>query len=290
MTGSLLWTFEPEQAQPGVGCGSVWSSPTIDTVERTVLIGTGNCSAEPSEFTWNAHTEAITAVELDTHSVAWSFQPHPPNRADLDFGATPNIITLASGQRLVGVGNKDATYYAIDPATGAMVWRSQLAIPGNITEDFAIGGFIGSTATWRGDVFGATALGGPPWYQSVDGATGTRQWSGIAAPSYAASAVVNGVVFNGDLTGLFHAHDAENGLPLGAALLLGPISSGPAIAGDLVVVGSGTSSSDLCAKGSPGSEACFAIFDLTLGSIGAVTAFRPLRLLGSLIPLPTIRL
>jgi polyvinyl alcohol dehydrogenase (cytochrome) len=254
----------------------VWSSPTVDVERGTVLLATGNCTADAATFTWNRHTEALTALDLDDGEVRWTFQPHAPNRADLDFGATPNVISLAGGRELIGVGNKDATYYAVDPDTGALVWSARVAEPGNVGEDFAVGGFIGSTATWRGDVFGGTALGGPPWYHALDGATGTSMWSGVAGPSYAASAVVNGVVFAGDLTGVFKAFDAATGLPLFASPLLGPISSAPAVAGDLVVIGSGTSSSDLCAKGTPGSEACFAAFDLTLGSLGAVTAFRPL--------------
>nr|MBA2280838.1 PQQ-binding-like beta-propeller repeat protein [Acidimicrobiia bacterium] len=277
-TGAAVWTFEPELDQPGAGCGSVWSSPVIDTVNGRVLLATGNCTADPAAFTWNAHTEAVTALDAATGAPVWTFQPHAPNRADLDFGATPNVITTPAGQRLVGIGNKDAIYYALDPATGALVWSRQVAIPGNIQEDFAVGGFIGSTATWRGNVFGATALGGPPWYHSLDGTTGASRWSAVAGPSYAASAVVNGVVFAGDLTGTLKAFNAANGLPLSVMPLLGPISSSPAIAGSTVVVGSGTSSSDLCAKGTPGSDACIQAFDLTLGSLGAVTALRPLRL------------
>ena len=280
-TGAVRWRFHPELDQPGVGCGGVWSSPTIDVVEGTVLLATANCGADAAELTWTPHTEAVTALDLDDGDVRWSFQPHPPNRDDLDFGATPNLITLPSGARLVGVGNKDAVYYALDPATGEHVWSSQVALPGNLREGFAVGGFIGSTATWRGDVYGGTALGGPPWYHALHG-DGTRKWSAAAGPTYAGSAVVNGVVLAGDLTGTFKAFHAASGLPLSVLPLLGPISSAPAVAGDTIVIGSGTSSSDLCAKGVPGSEVCFALFDATLGSVGAVTALRPATLGGLL--------
>ena len=289
-TGNLLWEFNPELAQAGQGCGGVWSSPTIDVVEGTVLLATANCTADASAFTWNAHTEAVTALDLLDGDVRWTFQPHGPNRADLDFGATPNVITLpGSAERLIGIGNKDAAYYAVDPSDGSLEWSASVAIPGNLGEDFAVGGFIGSTATWRGGVFGGTAIGGPPWYHALDGADGSRRWSGLAIPSYAGSAVVNGVVFSGDLTGLFKAFDASNGLLLFIFPLLGPISSSPAIAGDTVVVGSGTAASDLCGKGSPGADLCAKVLELTLGSIGAVTAFRPLTLSG-LLRLPRLRL
>ncbi len=283
-TGALLWEFNPELEQPGQGCGGVWSSPAIDTVQGTVLLATANCAADAAAFTWNEHTEAVTALDLADGSVRWAFQPHPPNRLDLDFGSTPNLITLpGSGRRLVGIGNKDAVYYALDPVDGSVVWSRQVAEPGNLQEDFAIGGFIGSTATWRGGVFGGTALGGPPWFHALDG-DGTPRWSGLAGPTYGASAVVNGVVLTGDLTATLKAFDAVTGLPLSVFPLFGPISSGPAVAGDMVVIGSGTSSSDLCAKEQPGSGGCYALFDATLGGIGAVTALRPLVLGGILRP------
>jgi hypothetical protein len=94
--------------------------------------------------------------------------------------------------------------------------------------------------------------------------------------------VIGGVVFVGDLSGVFKAFGASNGLLLSALPGLGPISSAPAIAGDTVVVGTGTSSSDLCAKGLPIDETCVQAFDLTLGSLGSVAAFTPLRLSGVL--------
>ena len=60
----------------------------------------------------------------------------------------------------------------MDPRTGALVWSAQVAAPGDIQPGFSIGGFIGSSATWRGNVFGGTAIGGPPWYHSLRGTDG----------------------------------------------------------------------------------------------------------------------
>jgi outer membrane protein assembly factor BamB len=93
-------------------------------------------------------------------------------------------------------------------------------------------------------------------------------------PSYAASAVVHGVVFASDLSGAFKAFDAATGRVLWSAPLLGPASSGAAIVGDDVFVGSGTSSTDACAKGVPVfSPACFLAFENVLGSTGGISAF-----------------
>lgn len=283
-TGAVLWSFEPELEQGGHGCGGVWGSPTIDTVEGNVVFGTANCGAPAptgaagTGFTWNRHTEAITALDLTDGRVRWTFQPHPPNDRDLDFGATPNIITdPRSGRRLVGVGNKDGAYYALEPGSGELVWSTQVAAPGDVQPGFSIGGFIGSSATWRGNVFGGTAIGGPPYYHSLRGSDGGVRWRGAAVPTYAGSLVVDGVVVAGDLTGVLKGFSAGSGLPLFALPLLGPISSAPALAGDTIVIGSGTSSSDLCAKDTPIDAPCRAAFELSVGSLGSVTALRPLR-------------
>jgi outer membrane protein assembly factor BamB len=156
-----------------------------------------------------------------------------------------------------------------------LYWKTQVARPGDVGEDFSIGGFIGSPAAWHGRVFGATAIGGPPYYHALDGRDGDVEWSGASAPSYAASAVARGVAIAGSLDGLLNAFDSSNGAPLWSFPLSGPVSSGAAIVGDSVFVGAGTSSSDACAKGVPlFSPLCAAAFDEVLGATGAVYAFR----------------
>ena len=85
--------------------------------------------------------------------------------------------------------------------------------------------------------------------------------------------MVNGVVFAGALDDVLRARDAATGRVLWSAPLLGPISSGPAIVGDSVYVGAGTSSSDACAKDAPGSEWCFFFFEQGLGKGAGIHAF-----------------
>ena len=279
-TGAQRWFFDPQQGGTA-GCDSVWSSPTLDVWRHQVYVATGNC---PADVAWSPYVEAVTALDMDTGEPRWSFQPHPPNRNDTDFGATPNLFTLADGTPVLGAGNKDATYYAIDPSDGHLRWSTQVAAPGNVQKDFAIGGFIGSPAALNGDVFGTTALGGPGYMHGLDGATGAQRWQGAAGPSYGASAAVNGLVFAASLDGNLRAFDTRNGLVRWAAPLGAPASSGPTIVGDQVFVGSGTSSSDACAKDTPVvSPACQAVLGSALGKTGGLHAFvlaRP----GSLLP------
>ncbi|MBI2169429.1 MAG: PQQ-binding-like beta-propeller repeat protein [Actinobacteria bacterium] len=277
-TGDLLWKFEPEDpARAGdpatdAGCGGVWSSPTVSTHDRLVYLATANCP--DGDFEWTPNTEAITALDAGTGEVKWSFQPHTANHKDWDFGATPNLFE-AGGRRVLGAGSKDGWYYALDARTGALQWKTKAADGGDVNENFAIGGFIGSTAAHKGNVYGGTAIGGPPYYHSFDGATGEVRWRGAQAPSYAASAAVRGVVFSGALDNLLKAYDTATGAVVWSSPLFGPISSGPAIVGNSVYVGSGTSSSDACAKefGEEINDFCQQAFDEVVGSTGGIHAF-----------------
>lgn len=287
-TGEVLGFFDVEHdhvddvtGERLSGCSGVWSSPTVDAATGTLYFATGNCPHDlPPGTDWGRHVEAVTAIDADpstwvdpASAVRWTFTPEPLNRDDTDFGATPNLFLDANGRQLLGIGKKDAVYYALDPGTGALAWSTKVTEPGNVDRDFAVGGFIGSTATGRGGIFGATAIGSPPYYHALDGATGAVRWSGLAGPSYAASAFVNGVVIAGALDDVLKLWDARTGALLGAHVLAGPISSGPAVVGDRVYVGSGTASSDLCAKDTPGGELCLALFDDVLGATGGVHAF-----------------
>lgn len=273
-TGRLSWFFAPEQRNKGEGCSSVWSSPTIDKRRNLVFLATGNC---PADVEWTKYTEAVIALKAvvkgHTAKAIWSFQPHPPNRKDWDFGSTPNLFRSPNGTPVLGTGNKDGTYYAVDPATGRKLWATNVAAPGDVQDDFSVGGFLGSTAIDAGRVYGSTAIGGPPYFHALDGDSGKVLWNGVSGPGYGATATVNGVVFHGALDTLFKAFDAKTGALLWAADLLAPIASGPAIVGDRVYVGSGVSSSDLCGKGTAGDEACQSLFNDVLGSLGSITEF-----------------
>ncbi len=271
-TGDLRWKFEPELGA-GLGCGGVWSSPTLDPSRRRVFFATANCT---KDVEWTRHVEAVTALDADGGQVEWTFQPHPPNRKDWDFGATPNLFRDRDGREVLGAGNKDGAYYALDPEDGGLLWRRQVAPGGDLGEDFAIGGFIGSPAAWGGRIFGGTAIGGSPFYQALEGTDGSITWQdSTAVPTYAATAVVNGVAFHGALDSLLRARDTTTGLSLWAMPVLGPVSSGPAIVGDSVYVGSGTSSSDLCGKDTPiFSDLCTLVFDEGTAMTGGVHAFR----------------
>ena len=268
-TGAIRWKFVADPL--GHGCGGVWGSPTIDVKRNRVLFGTANCNDAKH---WTRFTEAVIALDAKSGRLAWSYQPSTPNVRDEDFGATPNLFKDAHGIDVVGVGKKDALYYVVRADNGTLLRKTKVAEPGDLSDGFAIGGFLGSPAILGSNVYGGTAIGGPPYFHSIDGSTGAVRWRGVSAPVYSASAGVNDVVFNAGLDNLLKAFDSATGALLWAAPLLGPSSSGAAVVGDMVYVGSGTSSTDACAKDVPGSEVCLAAFDAVLGSLGGVQAFK----------------
>ena len=137
-----------------------------------------------------------------------------------------------------------------------------------------IGGFIGSPAVARGNVYGGTAIGSPPYFHSLDGTSGAIRFEGGGGPTYGATAVVNDVVFNAALDDLLKAYDAKSGRVLWASPLSGPGSSGPAVAGNMLFVGAGTSTSDACAKDSFYDSQCKFFFDAALATLGGVHAYK----------------
>ena len=240
-TGHRRWWFDPDR-QARLGCGDVWASLALDAGRGLVYTGTGNC--EDLEG-WTRFTEAMFALRASDGHPVWSYQPHPPNRLDHDFGSTPNVFSVR-GRPVVGQGNKDGAYYLLDRRNGAALWRAQVAAPGDVGDDFAVGGFIGSTAVSDGRIYGTTAIGGAPYLHAVDAATGVIAWQQrLAAPSYAAPTVANGVLFVGALDPTLRAYDAVTGDLLWLFPMVGPVSSSPAVVGGRLYVGAGTRSTDL---------------------------------------------
>jgi polyvinyl alcohol dehydrogenase (cytochrome) len=243
-TGKERWTTvtAPTEGEgaTGPGCADVWGSPTVDAATKLVFVGTGNCTSSPDGY--GRFAEAIVALDLANGQVRWTYQAHHPNRDDLDFAGAPNLFN-AGDRPLVGLGNKDAVYYAVDRSTGELVWRTQVTEPGIPRPDanFSTGGFIGATAVADGVIVGGTAVGGTPSLHALDATTGAIKWQQPeAADTYASAAVANGVVFLGSTTDFtFRALDLQTGEVLWSKGLRGGVAGGAAIVGDDVIAVAG---------------------------------------------------
>jgi polyvinyl alcohol dehydrogenase (cytochrome) len=253
-----------EGSGTGLGCGGVWSSPAVDVGSRLVTFGSGSCSHpdEAAAAGWNA-SESMFGLDAVTGALRWKYEPATTTAdrlLDDDFGASPNLYRL--GARLVvGEGRKDAGYYVRDAATGAPVVSAIVGTPGNAQEDYAIGGFLGTTAVWHEGgraraVIGATAIPVPhdageveraTWaVRALDPADGHVLWiHRLAGPSYGPTTVAGGVAFVPDtFTSSVQALDAATGTLLWTAPVVGPPASAPVAVGDSVYLGAGTRETD----------------------------------------------
>jgi polyvinyl alcohol dehydrogenase (cytochrome) len=226
----------PATCQRPLG-GGVSSSPAIDESTGTVYASVGDCVGSGA----TGFTESLLALDAGTGTLRWVFQPIAAgDLGDLDFVASPNLFSADVGgttRRLVGAGNKDGTYYAVDRDTGELVWQRHV-VDGGI-----LGGFNASTGVALGRIYAGTFTG-PPFEFALGTSDGSVAWQCPAgecdAFSFGPPGIAGGVVFIGDSAGMLRAFDAGTGALLRKIDLAGAISSGPAIVNGMVILGAGT--------------------------------------------------
>lgn len=243
--GEVIWDFDPDRGEEPSGCAGVWSSPSVDTERGLVFVGTANCPSSPDG--WSAFSEAIIALDQTTGEPVWTYQPHEPNRDDLDFAGAPNLFEVDSGvereggeRAVVGLGNKDGAYYIVDRESGELISKTQVVEPEYESgSNFSFGGFIGPTAYAMGIVAGGTAGQGPtacPCLHGIDVQTGEVIWQAQEAqPIYGGSAIANGVVFSGGTDFVFRAVDLGSGEELWSKDMPGVVAGGSAVVGNDVI-------------------------------------------------------
>ncbi len=236
-------------------CGNVWSSFAVDEKRRTIYIASSNCDTDDDPETVDPFPpmppldEALIALDFDGN-VKWVWRPREVDNQDLAFGAVPNLfqIEVAGARReVVGVGNKDGTYYVLDrdgrnALTGRIepYWQTQVVAGG------AIGGIIGSAAVGAGRIFFSTAIGESfnrpqrPAAHGLAAHDGTILWGDRAAlPSYAAATATPELVFMGSLFSGVFVRDAETGEVLRMLPPFAPVASAVTVLDGEIFYGSG---------------------------------------------------
>lgn len=234
-TGTQLW--RDFTADPPHNGASVWSTASIDAEQRMVFAGSGqNYTGEAGPG-----SDALLALDLDTGARIWTtqtvqgdvFTPINPGGPDADFGANP-ILFEGGGRKLVGAGQKNGMFWALDRATGAVVWQRTLGPGSPLT-----GGVINNGAFDGTRLLVANNGGGFGTLFALDPADGAILWERalpgwVWAPITAANGV--GVVASDkDLYGF----DTDTGADLFVFSTAGTIACGASIAGGRVHVGSG---------------------------------------------------
>jgi polyvinyl alcohol dehydrogenase (cytochrome) len=211
------------------GCGNVWSSAAYDEARGAVFVASSNCDTDDDPATGEPpppmpdFDEAIFSLDLDG-AIRWRWRPREVDNDDLAFGAVPNLFTIRTpgGDRdVVGVGNKDGTYYVIDRDglnldTG-VAWDDADASPlpywsTNVVPGGALGGIIATASVdtaQRRILFGTAPGGNPlapqqPTVHALDMDTGAVVWSaGSAAAAidatFSPASSAPGVMFTGSV-------------------------------------------------------------------------------------------
>jgi polyvinyl alcohol dehydrogenase (cytochrome) len=155
-TGKQQWRYDTmEDAKPirdrgdgkmllGPSGAPIWNSPVVDEARGLVYFGTGEANSPPA----HRNTDALIAVRLADGKETWSHQaterdifnvgcgPKPkPGMLncvsetvyrDVDFGASLILGKLKNGRELLFAGQKSGTLWALEPATGKVVWRRDI--------------------------------------------------------------------------------------------------------------------------------------------------------------------
>jgi polyvinyl alcohol dehydrogenase (cytochrome) len=223
----------------GSAGGAVWSAPTIDEKRRLIYLADGNSYTSPEAAT----TEAVLAFDLDTGKRKWATQLNHNDMwngacmqgkdntncpgvegPDHDFGASPVLATLLDGSDLLLAGQKSGMFYALDPDTGALLWKLSLGkggIYGGIMFGFATDGRLAYVPISDRDVNTQAADGA---LNGVDLKTGQRVWRTpnpadackdhqelCSTSQAAATTYIPGAVFSGSFDGHLRAYDPQTG-------------------------------------------------------------------------------
>ena len=226
-------------AMYGPSGGTVWNAPTIDAKRNRLYIGTGENMSSPASAT----SDSVMAMDLKTGAVLWSYQGTandawntacdtrtpdscPPEKGpDFDFGAGTLLATATNGKQLVIGGQKSGVVHALDPDTGALVWKTRVGrggIQGGVHFGMAANGnalFIPITDMADGRTYPNPDR---PGLHALDAATGQESWY---APSpdlckgrpschpgnSQAISSIGDLVAAGGMDGILRIHDAHNG-------------------------------------------------------------------------------
>jgi polyvinyl alcohol dehydrogenase (cytochrome) len=221
----------------------VWATPSYDPETETVYFGTGQNYSHPTTDT----SDAIFAVDVTTGEVRWHKQftandaytaacnvvalNHPncpkPLGPDVDFGAATMLVRTPSGRSLLMAGQKSADVYALEPATGEVVWHRKLGrggIIGGVHWGMATNPSLGLLFVPISDkeVAGFPSPGLPaPGLYALDVESGETRWH-HAAPSRcaetecayglsAAPIAASDLVIVGSIDGYLRALEARSG-------------------------------------------------------------------------------
>lgn len=262
-TLATVYTVPLADQAKGYAGGGIWSTAAFDR-DGFAYVGAGNPNSKTVE---HAHTNAILKIDVDRSRASfgtvvasykgnvdqydaalqsvsqlptcavsdtntqWPLDDPVCGQLDLDFGASPNLMTDSAGRLLVGDLQKSGTYHVAHAGDMSPAWS---ALVGGTCQACN----AASTAYDGSSVYVDGVPGGVLW--SLDAATGARKWVAPVADGthYQSISTADDVVWTIDGNGFLDGWSAADGSvlvkrPLSAdasAAVAGLVSSGVAIA------------------------------------------------------------
>lgn len=261
---------------------AIWSAPTIDAAKKRIYVGTGDNYSAPDTKT----SDAVVALDLETGKLLWSTQfdkedvykiecgNHPaanctqPGVPEFDLGASPILVMLPRGKRVLILGQKTGMVYGVNPdSQGKLLWHQRAGTGG------LLGGVQWGPATDGTNVYVAVSDlafqdrgpdpskgGGISAYQVSNGKLlwktpppGCGERRPCSPAQSQAVTAIKGAVFSGSIDGHLRAYSASDGRIIwdfdtvrsfdtvnGVAAKGGSLDvGGPVIAGGMMFVVSG---------------------------------------------------
>jgi outer membrane protein assembly factor BamB len=236
-SGELIrqdWTITDAEYAAGYRGASIWCTGAYDEATKQVYACGGNPASKQREA---RHSNALLKFDLDPASprfgdlvdaykgttdhyypgldqqpacdevpttLVWS-----PTcvQLDLDFGASPSLLTDHIGRTLVGDLQKSGIYHAAYADNMEQAWTAVVGTPGvpvNAASPAYDGTNVYTTAQMPGQIWG------------IEGDRGRIRWVQPLGEGthYQSVSTANGVVYSLDNLGVLHAWDASNGVPV----------------------------------------------------------------------------
>ena len=254
--GSEIWrTYTSPEAKPtwknaagvqfyGPSGATIWSSPTLDLKRKLIYVATGNGYSGPEIET----ADAIVAMDMDTGAIRWTRQASPdmfnwdcggqgaqgPQKAncpdnagrDVDFGASPILVDLGGGRRMLVAGQKSAVMWGFDPdQQGKVMWQTRIGKggPGGGVQwgiayspldklVFApLADAVRGDPTSGGGIFALDPSSGKVVWHTPPPKPACSGQRGCSSAQRSPPTVIPGVVFSPSMDGHIRAFQAKNG-------------------------------------------------------------------------------
>jgi len=281
-SGGAVWGSSPaidtKRGQVYIGTGNNYTVPPA--VLACIVAAAGNPDQQRACIPPDDHFDSIMALDLNTGAIRWATRVLPydawtvecvfgifpgnvvncpsPAGPDYDFAQAPALFSVQPGGNgkpieLVGAGQKSGIYWALNPDTGAVVWKTVTG-PGGVTGGLQWGSAVDGVRVYTANsnslnvpwtLPNATTTTNGIW-SALDAATGQVIWQ-VTPPHGGATSgpatTANGVVFGCslDFQGYMYAMNAATGQILWSYPSGGSCLSGAAISRGTVYWGSGYS-------------------------------------------------